>query len=1430
MKKKIFIRGSILFLVTALFVVGTVQWSRADSLNTATSQPINESSVQSLTDQIISQANQYSRLGKSSVENSNQENSKIVATLSPIVTERKRLLMALIQTDPSSFLNSAIPDQVRRSLPSSLQNDIEIDTTTSSYLEVVQVDDFNNPANSKLRYFVNIQPKTSTSIISLLGLTRNKSVQATERVEIFPTKRISMRSGAQVKIRGFRLSSVMAVDNSNSSNFSIVEDAPAVQSIGNQRTLVLLLKNKETDSEPFSASEISEYIFKGQFEKFMEEQSYGKVSFSGKVYGWYQLSHDLDCYGISQYGSQPSAGELDTITKKYDINLQDYDRVVYMIGAYGGGCSSVGKNTQFVGGKTYHFSQLLVEGADQFNQPSGWGNQTFEWTNLDQVLSHEMGHSLGLSHANGLDCNGKVLNNNCVHIEYGNPFDIMGGVPTTQSLHYQGLYKEILGWVGPNNSLNITKSGNYTISSLESVSGYKYAKIKLFGSDKTIYTLEHRAGTGFDSNLNKADIESNKKGLFISQFVDGWVPATRLLDINAGQNTYATDTWYDSILHASLNVGSPIFDDPGHGITIGPVMAVSDDSISFYVDIKSPSCKRNQPQIINTGQFGSLVAGGNGSVNIKVVNQDYFGCGPSNYKIDWILPESWTASNFPKETDSQYNFELKPDEQAYRSLSYSVPKNATNGSYVIKSIVTNTVSGLSKILELPITVSAPITITDISPSFGPSGTSVIIKGTGFDGPDAFGGFLISMCGTNGCSSFQKIIPNIRGDAYIKYVIPNSVHVCDSNGCYDTPAPDGKYRIMISSNSSSADIDFYIGRSLPTPPGVSVIGSSTLSTQYDNDRNEASISSTFSVLVNAGSDSQKIAKNLAFNNRLLSEDRSAMGMSQQYDKPTGVNDDGGDYYEIPANTSAIFTVKTSFNPKTLFAGIYRGTLDSVYIGDRTSTGGWVNIQENNTTNPLIVIGELSPYLSSISPDPVTSNSRMVITGVRFSMTEENVVTLTSPDSNCPAGYSCSSNRKYNVVSKDGTTLRFAPNIDPGSYEVQVTHPRTGASNLLMVRVSKAQSDQSVVADKTTIKSGQETTLKYAIPSGVVSSKLMLYCPPGVKSDEVSSGKHRDLCNTWSVFTGLPHNTTLKIYNSMAWPQHVVPNFYVYFENDQNYAIGVTTDITVLPNASVTAQELIKATSTVSTLPVISVSKDSSTSILGRAVSVAQNVISQVVSTASSLVGGNSQNQSPTPFPTISTQPNSSVSPHASPTPVKNVCPSGYVAYGNQCVRAGLVSPKPTFIINGVSSFVSPSPSVRVIASPAHSPSPTATVKINVSPKLTVSPTPYSTISPTPSATISVNVTPSPTPVATPTPTPTPTPTVTPTPTPTPTPSSAVSSPSPQATVAISPTPTSAVQSSPAQSPATSPVSSVVRQSSTASVWDAIGEIVGFFLGN
>src|SRR3989344_7319900 len=311
---------------------------------------------------------------------SEAEKSQKQALVKSLAAQRKESALQLMKENPVLFSAIAVKKNERRTLSPEIQKDVEEEVTLTGTLKVLHVDDFNRQENSHFEYFLSSQGK---------------------EYSLYPTKTISAPSGARVKVKGFRLDNVLAADGGQ--NAIEVQFNPPLppESIGKQRTLVLLLTASSSLPVPFSRERAHDLVFNGQFQSFMDEQSYNQVSFSGDIYGWIELPRATGCTIL--YGD-----ELAQIARTYNIDFNKYDRIVSLIGSTGyGGCSGVGKWNTTINGVDYKLSHASVGAQDTTDY--SWGNPLFPWSAFDFVLSHEMGHSLGVYPANGWECGNEII-------------------------------------------------------------------------------------------------------------------------------------------------------------------------------------------------------------------------------------------------------------------------------------------------------------------------------------------------------------------------------------------------------------------------------------------------------------------------------------------------------------------------------------------------------------------------------------------------------------------------------------------------------------------------------------------------------------------------------------------------------------------------------------------------------------------------------------------------------------------------------------------------------------------------------------------------------------------------------------------------------------------------------------------------------------
>lgn len=463
-------------------------------------------------------------------------------------------------------------------------------------------------------------------------------------------------------------------------------------------TLVILVNFLNSQNNPFTVSEAQNLIFSGQFYKYMDQQSFGKAKFTGDVYGWVTVNKDDG--GTCDISDRKI--DLDQFAIANNINVKNYQHIAYVVNCSDpnivSGTGDPAYNYE-LGGISANASVLhAYVGVDSALKKylNGIIDLPFAFTNLDALLAHEMGHSLGLPHAEGLDCGSVATGASCIGVEYGNPFDVMGS--GTFALHYNALYKKDLGWLGDMDVLSINKSGIYVLLPVEVSTGGAPQAFQLSGKrvamiapinqpNNFIYTLEYRKATGFDSQLKKND----KEGLYINK-------------IGSDGRTYLIDAqptnlpWLDDVGISNLAVNS-VFTDPDTGLTIKSLGIDASGKFKFQVEMVSPPCNPMSPEIQDVFSAGLSVE--RAEVFVQASNKDSVGCLPSNFRTE-ILPNSIFSS-----LGSISSSSILPGEAYLQSTEpiYSDIKPGTlPGVYDVELKSTNLNTNLSSIKSFKVVV------------------------------------------------------------------------------------------------------------------------------------------------------------------------------------------------------------------------------------------------------------------------------------------------------------------------------------------------------------------------------------------------------------------------------------------------------------------------------------------------------------------------------------------------------------------------------------------------------------------------------------------------------------------------------------------------------------------------------------------------------
>lgn len=492
---------------------------------------------------------------------------------------------------------------------------------------------------------------------------------------------------------------------------------------------VLVLLVDYLDSNPpqqlTDAQTAHDILFNGDLHDFFYEQSYGKMNIVGDVYGWYTLQSNAEgtyCNPMKtanngNFGPFDNQELLNYVVAD-TIQVVSYDHILII-----SNCKNV-TGGGFASDFKYQTTNVSL---------SGW--QEIGFNSLDQTvplavvktsnanaslhtMAHELGHKLYngyYMHANGKDCGDQIFAlSDCINVEYGNFFDAMGSWQAFSN-HFRAVFKLALGWIEPEDKLEITESGRYWLTPIErdidnNHGRYKVAIIKPPYLNFTPYIIEYRSGFGYDSNMFSSSLVNNIEGIFIykNEGIDNntTMVEARLLDMNPTANPWDLD-----IHDVALNWGTgESYIDEDLGIEIIPLYSVPDFSVMFDVIYTPVSCERRQP-LINyvltprdppfTGDIASY------KVSFGAYNEDNLVCESSVFSGSasagpWQANRPYlSATNF-----IQTSFSIPARSNGGLGFFYiRVPNETVPGQYPVTISATNQNSGLSMTETIPIIVN-----------------------------------------------------------------------------------------------------------------------------------------------------------------------------------------------------------------------------------------------------------------------------------------------------------------------------------------------------------------------------------------------------------------------------------------------------------------------------------------------------------------------------------------------------------------------------------------------------------------------------------------------------------------------------------------------------------------------------------------------------
>uniref|UniRef100_Q0HQX2 Peptidase M11 gametolysin domain-containing protein n=1 Tax=Shewanella sp. (strain MR-7) TaxID=60481 RepID=Q0HQX2_SHESR len=501
-----------------------------------------------------------------------------------------------------------------------------------------------------------------------------------------------LKPGQSIRVFGQANGKQLQVSDSNLSLLQTNETSGSAQTVnsaitpisGNRSVLVAEVNFAINPVVRLTEAEIQDLLF-NQASAFYEENSYGSVTLSGDTTSPITVNVD-----VSVCNTDAVALAADQELSARGFNPDNYDHVMYLIPTHPK-CTWSGKAN--VAGKRSWIKRVQLS-----------------------TINHELGHNLGLFHANKKDCGAVTTadSSQCTITEYGDYLSAMSGTNTPK--HFNAFHKEQLGWLSGDRIKTVSTDSRVTLSPVEAEGNFPLLLKIPNGQDTSgnelFYYVEYRQATGFDSSL-ATEAADMLDGVRLREGASNNAASSYLLDPTPNSSSY---DWDD----ISLAPGQS-FEQQGVRIDV-----ISSDTASVTLDVVMQNtvtqCIRGNSSLAVQSAVSQLQQGQQGSVDLLLTNNDSSACPDTYYSLTTQADAGLYASL------ANNSVTLAPQTSMHLTLSLEALQGSGSNTWkVISNNQTSSqqvISSGSVLLTAATANTAPLAVSD---DFNDISTSTVLN-------------------------------------------------------------------------------------------------------------------------------------------------------------------------------------------------------------------------------------------------------------------------------------------------------------------------------------------------------------------------------------------------------------------------------------------------------------------------------------------------------------------------------------------------------------------------------------------------------------------------------------------------------------------------------------------------------------------------------